>query len=184
MRKRFVTRYEGNPILTTEDIPYQVETVHNAGVTKHNGRYIMLFRSHLDTGRSIIGLAESARRIPLHAPPGALPDARHRNRPSREYEEYGVEDPRITLARRRVLHHLQRLLPSRRADRPGPDAAISSPSSESRSSRRPTTATRSCSRKESPAATSAWTGRTRRSARGRSGSPTRRTSSTGATRRS
>jgi len=43
----------------TEDIPYPVETVHNAGVTKYQGRYVMLFRSHLDTGRSIIGLAES-----------------------------------------------------------------------------------------------------------------------------
>ena len=74
-KERFVTRYEGNPILTTDDIPYPVETVHNAGVTKYDGRYIMLFRSHLDTGRSIIGLAESAGRVPFHAPPGAVPDA-------------------------------------------------------------------------------------------------------------
>ncbi|MCK5644781.1 MAG: glycosidase, partial [Gammaproteobacteria bacterium] len=60
MRKAIVTRYEGNPILTKDDIPYKVETVHNAGVAKFGGRYMMLFRSHLDTGRSIIGLAESS----------------------------------------------------------------------------------------------------------------------------
>ncbi len=95
MKKRIVTRYEGNPILTPDDIPYPVETVHNAGVTKYDGRYIMLFRSHLDTGRSIIGLAESddgfhfkVRPEPFLTP-GAEP-------PFLEYEAYGVEDPRIT----------------------------------------------------------------------------------------
>ena len=59
MKKEFVTRYEGNPILTKDDIPYPVQTVHNAAVAKFDGRYVMLFRSHLDTGRSIIGIAES-----------------------------------------------------------------------------------------------------------------------------
>ncbi len=59
MKKHFVTRFQGNPILMPDDIPYPGETVHNAGVTKYHGRYVMLFRSHLDTGRSIIGLAES-----------------------------------------------------------------------------------------------------------------------------
>jgi predicted GH43/DUF377 family glycosyl hydrolase len=96
MKKRFVTRYAGNPILTPADIPYPVETVHNAGVTKYNGCYVMLFRSHLDTGRSILGLAESDdgfRFTPRPEPfltPGREP-------PFSEYEEYGVEDPRITL---------------------------------------------------------------------------------------
>ena len=57
--KPLVTRYEGNPILTKHDIPYSVETVHNAGATKVNGQYILLFRSHLRNGRSIIGIARS-----------------------------------------------------------------------------------------------------------------------------
>jgi len=30
INKPLVTRYEGNPILTKHDIPYPVETVHNA----------------------------------------------------------------------------------------------------------------------------------------------------------
>jgi len=95
MKKQLVTRYKGNPILTRDDIPYRVETVHNAGVTKYQGRYIMLFRSHLDTGRSIIGLAESedgfrftSRPEPFMTP-GTEP-------PFCEYEAFGVEDPRIT----------------------------------------------------------------------------------------
>jgi predicted GH43/DUF377 family glycosyl hydrolase len=41
-----IKRYEKNPILTKYDVPYPVETVHNACVVKHDGKYIMLFRSH------------------------------------------------------------------------------------------------------------------------------------------
>ena len=59
MKKNYIHRYEKNPILTKHDIPYPVETVHNAGVVKHKNKYIMLFRSHRRTGRSIIGMAES-----------------------------------------------------------------------------------------------------------------------------
>ena len=95
MREKLIARYENNPILTKDDIPYPVQTVHNAGVTKFDGRYIMLFRSHLDTGRSIIGLAESddgfnfkARSEPFMTP--------SKEPVFCEYEEFGVEDPRIT----------------------------------------------------------------------------------------
>ena len=55
-----IKRYKNNPILTKHDIPYHVATVHNAGVTKYNDKYIMIFRSHLDNGRSILGMAESS----------------------------------------------------------------------------------------------------------------------------
>ena len=54
-----IQRYEGNPILTKKDIPYEVATVHNAGITMYNGEYLMLFRSHRFNGRSILGLARS-----------------------------------------------------------------------------------------------------------------------------
>jgi predicted GH43/DUF377 family glycosyl hydrolase len=95
MKKPFVTRYQGNPILTKDDIPYPVQTVHNAGVTKFEGRYIMLFRSHLDTGRSIIGLAESEDgfNFKAHSEPFMVPSTEP---VFREYEAFGVEDPRIT----------------------------------------------------------------------------------------
>ena len=57
--KSIVKRYQGNPILTKHDVPYPVETVHNAALTKYRGRYVVLFRSHLRNGRSIIGSAWS-----------------------------------------------------------------------------------------------------------------------------
>ena len=95
MPQRIVRRYDGNPILTPDDIPYPVETVHNAGVTKFNGRYIMLFRSHRANGRCILGLAESEdgfkftpRPEPFMVPATEGVFA--------EYEAFGVEDPRIT----------------------------------------------------------------------------------------
>jgi len=91
----FVRRCEKNPILTRDEIPYKVETVHNAAVTKYDGRYIMLFRSHLDTGRSIIGLAQSDDGFSFKAVPEPfLTPAK--NGPFAEYEQFGVEDPRIT----------------------------------------------------------------------------------------
>ena len=95
MQKPFVTRYQGNPILTKDDIPYPVQTVHNAGVAKYNGKYMMLFRSHLDTGRSIIGIAESEDgfKFKSRSEPFMIPSTEP---VFREYEAFGVEDPRIT----------------------------------------------------------------------------------------
>lgn len=90
-----VKRYANNPILTKDDVPYPVTTVHNAGVTKYNGHYIMIFRSHLYNGRSILGLAESDDGFHFHVSnkPFMIPAAQG---VFKEYEEYGVEDPRIT----------------------------------------------------------------------------------------
>ena len=40
-----MTRYEKNPILTASQVPYPADLVFNAGVTKYNGNYIMIFRN-------------------------------------------------------------------------------------------------------------------------------------------
>ena len=49
MKTDIVRRYAHKPILTKAQIPYPVETVHNAGVVKHQDEYLMFFRSHLRT---------------------------------------------------------------------------------------------------------------------------------------
>ncbi len=94
MKESVVTRYEKNPVLTKKQVPYKVETVHNAGVVKHKGRYLMLFRSHLQNGRSIIGLAESEDgfTFTVSNEPFLLPATEG---VFAEYEEFGVEDLRI-----------------------------------------------------------------------------------------
>jgi len=40
-----ITRHPNNPILTAADVPYNPALVFNAGVTKYEGRYVMLFRN-------------------------------------------------------------------------------------------------------------------------------------------
>ncbi len=94
MKHPIVERYENNPILTRDDIPYPVATVHNAGVVKHNDRYIMLFRSHQLNGRSVIGLAESddGFHFEAHDEPFLTPAE---DGVFAEYEAFGVEDLRI-----------------------------------------------------------------------------------------
>ncbi|MCE5186620.1 MAG: glycoside hydrolase family 130 protein [Planctomycetaceae bacterium] len=94
MANEFVKRYKGNPILTKKDVPYKVETVHNAGVVKYDGRYIMLFRSHLDTGRSIIGKAVSDDGFHFTVDPQPFMTCAKEGIFA-EYEAFGVEDPRI-----------------------------------------------------------------------------------------
>ncbi len=89
-----IKRYENNPILTKDDVPYPVATVHNAGVIKFEDRYIMIFRSHKLNGRSILGKAESkdGYNFIVDKTPFMLPATEGM---FKEYEEYGVEDPRI-----------------------------------------------------------------------------------------
>jgi len=62
-----VLRYSANPILTAHQVnavwqePHlRVVTVHNAGVVALPDETVMLFRSHLRSGVSVIGLARSA----------------------------------------------------------------------------------------------------------------------------
>ena len=95
MKDKIVTRYKGNPILTKDDVPYPVATVHNAGVVKYENKYIMLFRSHLLNGRSIIGIAESndGYNFKVGSEPFLIPSSDSK---FGEYEEYGVEDLRIS----------------------------------------------------------------------------------------
>ncbi|MGE5474180.1 MAG: glycosidase [Ignavibacteriales bacterium] len=62
-----VLRYPNNPILTCHDINkvwgsnshLYTYTVHNAGIAEVSGQTIMLFRSHIADGRSVIGKAVS-----------------------------------------------------------------------------------------------------------------------------
>jgi predicted GH43/DUF377 family glycosyl hydrolase len=108
-----VKRYEANPILTSKEVnkvwtdpKFQVITVHNAGITTYNGEVLMLFRSHLRNGISILGIARSKNGLDgwqIDAQPAMLPCnpnddfVKGANIPELiENEQGGVEDPRIT----------------------------------------------------------------------------------------
>lgn len=40
-----IRRYHANPILSAKDIPYSADLIFNAGVTKYEGKYVMVFRN-------------------------------------------------------------------------------------------------------------------------------------------
>lgn len=89
-----IKRYPGNPVLTKAGVPYPVATTHNAGMIKHQGEYIMLFRSHRLNGRSIIGKAVSTDgfNFQVDPEPFLIPASEGI---FKKYEAWGVEDPRI-----------------------------------------------------------------------------------------
>ena len=91
-----ITRFKENPILTRKDVPYPVATVHNAGIVKHDNRYIMLFRSHLLNGRSIIGRADSKDgfSFTVHPEPFLVPSA---DGLFAEYEMFGSKTSEFAL---------------------------------------------------------------------------------------
>jgi len=88
-------RYPGNPILTARDFPRPVNSVFNAGAAKYGDEYILLNRVEGLDGMSCLWVARS--RDGVHF----TPDPEPAMVPAREgyyaiYEEYGIEDPRIT----------------------------------------------------------------------------------------
>ncbi|MFC1765626.1 glycosidase [Planctomycetota bacterium] len=107
-----VARYI-NPILTAGHInevwtspSLQVKTVHNAGVATFKDQTVMLFRSHLRNGISVIGLARSNDGLTqwtIAPRPAMIPASKDdvfvegANKEALiENESGGVEDPRIT----------------------------------------------------------------------------------------
>ena len=91
-----VTRSPRNPILTPDDVPYPVATVHNPAAARlDDGRTVLVFRSHLATGRSILGYAESTDGEQFTVRPEPFLTAAT-DEPYATYERFGVEDPRLT----------------------------------------------------------------------------------------
>ena len=106
-------RYNGNPILTSREVnkvwtdpKLQVITVHNAGITEYNNEVIMLFRSHLRNGISVLGIARSKNGLDnwcVDEKPAMLPCSKDDDFAEGtdidkliENEQGGIEDPRIS----------------------------------------------------------------------------------------
>lgn len=90
-----VKRYIYNPILTKDDVPYQVSSVYNPAIAMYQDKYILIFRSARFNGRSILGKAISTDGLNFHVDeePFMLPES---NGYFGRYESAGIEDPRIT----------------------------------------------------------------------------------------
>lgn len=93
MEGNLFQRHPLNPIITSRDIPYQVNTVFNAGAVDLGDEVILLLRVESTSGRSHITIARSADGV--H---NWQIDARAFMHPGHKfpYEEFGIEDCRVT----------------------------------------------------------------------------------------
>ena len=91
-----IQRWEGNPLITIEDIPFPCNTVFNAACTKYNGQYILLLRVEDLTGRSVFALARSNDGYKFELEPDPVMTPCKGKGCFDEYEKKGIEDPRIT----------------------------------------------------------------------------------------
>ncbi|MGA1846165.1 glycosidase [Deferribacter abyssi] len=88
-------RYENNPIITRDHIPYRCNTVFNAAACEFNGKIVLLLRVEDVSGHSHLTLAYSddGYNFKIEKKPWIMPS---NEEPYAIYEKYGVEDPRIT----------------------------------------------------------------------------------------
>jgi len=88
-------RWEGNPILTVEDIPFRCNAVFNGSPIKINGEYLILLRVEGQQGYSFLALArgEDGYHFEVDPKPVMMPEKQDI---FAKYETRGLEDPRIT----------------------------------------------------------------------------------------
>ncbi|MBU1098066.1 MAG: glycosidase [Ignavibacteriae bacterium HGW-Ignavibacteriae-2] len=88
-------RYNGNPIIKSSDVAFRVNSIFNPGAVKYNGKYLLLCRVEMPSGRSSFVVAESVDGISfnLHSKPALTPEDHNQ---FYKYVEWGIEDVRIT----------------------------------------------------------------------------------------
>ena len=89
-------RWEGNPALSLEDIPFRCNTVFNGTTVKFGDEYLILLRVEGQQGYSFFALGRSkdGLHFTVEDEPVMLPA---REGPWERYESQGIEDPRATL---------------------------------------------------------------------------------------
>jgi len=95
-------RFEENPILTLEDMPFKASAVFNGSPVKKDGVYYLLLRIEGQKGYSFFALAHShdGLRFKVEKDPVMLPAE---TGDFATYESHGIEDPRITEINGRYL---------------------------------------------------------------------------------
>ena len=90
-----IYKYDKNPILTKDHVPFRVNSIFNPGAVKTDGKYLLLCRTEMPDGRSCFTKAESLNGIDFKvADSPCLTPQDHRE--FYDYVEWGIEDPRIT----------------------------------------------------------------------------------------
>ncbi len=88
-------RFEGNPIIALEDIPFRCNTVFNGAVVKRGNEYFQLLRVESQQGYSVFALARSKDGLHFTVEDKPVMEPARKG-PFARYEKRGIEDPRIT----------------------------------------------------------------------------------------
>ena len=88
-------RFEGNPIIALEDIPFRCNTVFNGAVVKRGNEYFHLLRVESQQGHSVFALARSKDGLHFTVEDKPVMEPARKG-PFARYEKRGIEDPRIT----------------------------------------------------------------------------------------
>jgi predicted GH43/DUF377 family glycosyl hydrolase len=90
-----IHRWEGNPTITVDDIPFRCNSVFNAGAIRYGEEYLLLLRVEDLKGRSVFAIARSndGFHFTVDPEPAMVPSEIE---PFRTYERRGIEDPRIS----------------------------------------------------------------------------------------
>jgi len=93
--KNIVKRFEGNPLIDRDDIPFPCNTVFNAGAVRYKDEYLLLLRVETLEGRScfVVARSKDGYNFEIEEEPVMKPSTVE---PFAIYEKRGVEDPRIT----------------------------------------------------------------------------------------
>ncbi len=92
----FLHRFEGNPIVGLEDIPFRCNTVFNGSTVRKDGIYYLLLRIEGQGGVSVFALAKSENGLHFEVEPEPVMTPA-KNGIFAKYEARGIEDPRITM---------------------------------------------------------------------------------------
>jgi predicted GH43/DUF377 family glycosyl hydrolase len=89
-------RWEDNPIITLEDVPYPCNSIFNGTPVKLKGEYLLLLRVEGQQGYSFFSMARSKDGLHFYMDdqPCMLPAEEG---PFKVWEENGIEDPRLTV---------------------------------------------------------------------------------------
>lgn len=90
-----INKYDKNPIITKDNVPFRVNSIFNPGAVKFNGRYLLLCRVEMPIGRSSLVIAESrdGYNFKVSDKPTLIPED---HKEYFDYVEWGIEDSRIT----------------------------------------------------------------------------------------
>jgi predicted GH43/DUF377 family glycosyl hydrolase len=94
-RRDILRRFEGNPIIALEDIPFRCNTVFNGAVVKRGNEYFHLLRVESQQGHSVFALARSKDGLHFTVEDKPVMEPARKG-PFARYEKRGIEDPRIT----------------------------------------------------------------------------------------